>query len=102
MVNKEVEKHLTPEELKVEKDKMLEFYTEGIPYLKAQLEYEDTLMKIDEVRLKRDQIQMQRAYMAMPQDEREELERQADLEAMAEQELEKGEKKQSKKPLRTK
>jgi len=62
---------LTAEELAAQKEQMLQFYTESLPYLEAQLKYEDVLMKIDEVRFKRTSIQMQYAMMAQAQQESE-------------------------------
>ena len=50
---------------------MLQFYTESLPYLEAQLKYEETLLKIDEARFKRTNIQMQYAMMAQAQQEAE-------------------------------
>jgi hypothetical protein len=63
------EMELTPEELNEKRDQMLQFYTESMPYLKAQAEYEETLLKIDEARFKRTTIQMQYAMMAAQQEE---------------------------------
>ena len=48
---------------------MLQFYTESLPYLEAQLKYEQTLAAIDEARFKRTNIQMQYAMMAQAQQE---------------------------------
>jgi len=45
---------------------MLQFYKESMPYLEAQLEYEKMLSEIDEMRLKRTQIQMAYAQMMAP------------------------------------
>jgi len=63
------EMELTPEELQEKRDQMLQFYTESMPYLKAQAEYEKTLLEIDEARFKRTSIQMQYAMMAAQQEE---------------------------------
>lgn len=65
------EKVFTQEELDAKKDEMMSFYKESMPYLKAQFEYEEMLMKIDEVRFKRTNIQMQFAMMAQAQQESE-------------------------------
>ena len=65
------ERELTAEELAAQKEQMFQFYTESLPYLEAQLKYEDVLMKIDEVRFKRTSIQMQYAMMAQAQQESE-------------------------------
>lgn len=65
------EKELTAEELAAQKEQMLQFYTESLPYLEAQLKYEETLLKIDEARFKRTNIQMQYAMMAQAQQEAE-------------------------------
>jgi len=58
--------NLSPEELTAKKEEMLQFYTDSMPYLKAQLEYETMLCDIDEMRLKRTQIQMAYAQMMAP------------------------------------
>ncbi len=58
--------NLSPEELKVKKEEMLQFYKESMPYLEAQLDYEKMLSEIDEMRLKRTQIQMAYAQMMAP------------------------------------
>jgi len=65
------ERELTAEELAAQKEQMFQFYTESLPYLEAQLKYEDVLMKIDEVRFKRTSIQMQYAMMTQAQQEAE-------------------------------
>jgi len=62
---------MSPEDLAKKKKEMLDFYTESIPYLDAQRKYEETLMKLDEVRFKRAQIQMQFAMMMNPPEEME-------------------------------
>tara|TARA_R100000278_G_C5468856_1_gene163709 strand:+ start:222 stop:488 length:267 start_codon:yes stop_codon:yes gene_type:complete len=61
--------NLSPEELKAKKEEMLKFYKESMPYLKAQFEYEKMLSEIDEMRLKRTQIQMTYAQMMAPPEE---------------------------------
>ncbi len=63
--------NLSPEELAEKKEEMLRFYTESMPYLKAQLSYEQALLEIDELRFKRSQIQMQFAMMMNPPEEEE-------------------------------
>jgi len=65
------EREFTAEELAAQKEQMLQFYTESLPYLEAQLKYEETLLKIDEARFKRTNIQMQYAMMAQAQHEAE-------------------------------
>ena len=65
------ERELTVDELAAQKEQMLQFYTESLPYLEAQLKYEETLLKIDEARFKRTNIQMQYAMMAQAQQEAE-------------------------------
>jgi hypothetical protein len=65
------EREFTAEEMAAQKEQMLQFYTESLPYLEAQLKYEDLLMKIDETRFKRTNIQMQYAMMAQAQQEAE-------------------------------
>lgn len=59
----EQEVELTAEELAEKKEQMLKFYTESLPYLKAQAEYEKILLEIDEARFKRTTIQYQYAMM---------------------------------------
>ena len=58
--------NLSPEELAAKKEEMLKFYKESMPYLEAQYEYEKMLSDIDEMRLKRTQIQMTYAQMMAP------------------------------------
>lgn len=65
------EREFTAEELTAQKEQMLQFYTESLPYLEAQLKYEDLLMRIDEARFKRNSIQMQWAMMMQAQQEQE-------------------------------
>ena len=60
---------LSPDELAAKKKEMLDFYNESLPYLDAQFKYEEALMKLDEVRFKRTQIQMQFAMMMNPPEE---------------------------------
>lgn len=66
------EVELTAEELAERKADMLKFYTESIPYLTAQLEYEKVLCEIDEARFKRTSINYQLAMMMNPPTEGEE------------------------------
>ncbi len=61
--------NLSPEELATKKEEMLTFYKESMPYLQAQFEYEELLSRIDEMRLKRTQIQMTYAQMMAPPEE---------------------------------
>jgi len=61
--NQQPEMEMTPEQLEAQKEKMLEFYRNSMPYLRAQLDYEEMLLKIDEVRFKRSSIQYQFAAM---------------------------------------
>ena len=65
------EKEFTAEELAAQKEQMLQFYTESLPYLEAQLKYEQTLAGIDEARFKRTNIQMQYAMLMQAQQEQE-------------------------------
>jgi len=65
------EREFTAEELEQKRKEMLQFYNESMPYLKSQYEYEEMLMKIDEVRFKRTNIQMQYAMMMQAQQESE-------------------------------
>jgi hypothetical protein len=57
------EKELSHEELMAKKEEMMNFYTEALPYLKVQHEYEDLLFKIDQARFNRTNIQMQYAML---------------------------------------
>jgi hypothetical protein len=66
------ERELTTEELAAQKEQMLMFYTDSVPYLEAQLKYEELLSKIDEARFKRSSIQMQYAMMAQAQNDAQE------------------------------
>ena len=61
--------NLSPEELTAKKEEMLQFYKESMPCLEAQLKYEKMLSEIDEMRLKRTQIQMAYAQMMAPPQE---------------------------------
>lgn len=62
---------MTPEQLAEQKENMLRFYTESLPYLEAQLKYEQLLLQIDEARFKRSSIQYQFAMMMNPPQEEE-------------------------------
>jgi hypothetical protein len=68
----EQEVELTAEELAERKEQMMKFYTESLPYLKAQAEYEKALLEIDEARFKRNTIQYQYAMMMQEQQEQQE------------------------------
>ena len=61
--------NLSPEELVAKKEEMLKFYKDSMPYLQAQFDYEELLSQIDEMRLKRTQIQMAYAQMMAPPEE---------------------------------
>ena len=50
------EQHMTAEQLAERKQEMLTFYKESVPYLEAQLKYEQLLLEIDEARFKRSSI----------------------------------------------
>jgi hypothetical protein len=69
------DKEFTAEELAAQKEQMLQFYTESLPYLEAQAKYEEALLKIEEARFKRTSIQMQYAMMAQAQQEAEDDEK---------------------------
>lgn len=74
--------NLSPEELATKKEEMLTFYKDSMPYLQAQFEYEELLSRIDEMRLKRTQIQMTYAQMmATPPEEEPTSEPEAKTEA---------------------
>ena len=62
---------MTPEQLAEQKENILRFYTESLPYLEAQLKYEQMLLQIDEARFKRSSIQYQFAMMVNPPQEEE-------------------------------
>jgi hypothetical protein len=72
--NQQPEMEMTPEQIEEQKEKMLEFYRNSMPYLKAQLDYEKMLLEIDETRFKRSSIQYQFAMMMNPQNSEEDLE----------------------------
>lgn len=57
------EQELTAEQLQERKEQMLKFYTESLPYLKAQYEYEKLLADIDGERLKRAEYNMRFAML---------------------------------------
>jgi len=57
--------------LQARKEEMLQFYTESIPYLNAQFQHEELLMKIDKARFERAQYQLQYAMMMNPPQESE-------------------------------
>lgn len=71
MQNQHEEEVLSAEELTQRKEEMLKFYTDSLPYLEAQLKYEDLLYKIDEARFKRTNIQIQYAMMVQGREEAE-------------------------------
>jgi hypothetical protein len=71
-LNQQPEVEMTAEQLEEQKEKMFEFYKGSLPYLRAQLEYEELLVKIDEARFKRTNIQYQYAMMMNPSDMQEE------------------------------
>lgn len=72
----EPEMELSAEELAQQKERMLNFYKESMPYIEAQLAYEQVLLQIDEARFKRASIQMQYAMMMQgPEQEQIEEER---------------------------
>lgn len=63
MENQHIDEQLTAEQLAQKKADMLEFYTDSLTYLDAQLVYEQKLLAIDEARFKRMSLQMQYAMM---------------------------------------
>lgn len=65
-VNQQPEQELTAEQLSEQKENMLKFYTESLPYLNAQLAYEELLVRIDEARFRRSNIAYQFAMMMNP------------------------------------
>jgi hypothetical protein len=67
MENQQPEEHLSAEELTARKEELFKFYTDSMPYINAQYEYEKKLMELDEVRFKRTQIQIQMAMMMNPE-----------------------------------
>ena len=67
------EMEYTAEELAEQKERMLSFYKDSMPYIEAQLAYEQVLLQIDEARFKRASIQMQYAMM-MQAPEQEDIE----------------------------
>jgi hypothetical protein len=71
-MNQHDEMEMSAEDLAAQKERMLAFYTESMPYIEAQLSYEQILLQIDEARFKRANIQMQYAMMMQPPTEEEE------------------------------
>jgi hypothetical protein len=67
MENQHNEEQLSAEQLAERKQELLKFYTDSMPYINAQYEYEKKLMELDEVRFKRTQIQIQMAMMMNPE-----------------------------------
>ena len=67
MENQQNEEQLSAEELTARKEELLKFYTDSMPYIIAQHDYEKKLMELDEVRFKRTQIQIQMAMMMNPE-----------------------------------
>ena len=78
------EREMTADELAAQKEQMLKFYTESLPYLEAQLKYEQTLAGIDEARFKRTNIQMQYAMLMQAQQEQESEDEGADADNKSE------------------
>jgi hypothetical protein len=58
---------MSAEELAARKEELFKFYSDSMPYINAQYEYEKKLMELDEVRFKRTQIQIQMAMMMNPE-----------------------------------
>ena len=71
MENQQDQENMSVEQLAQRKADMLNFYQDSIPYLEAQLNYEDMLLKIDEARFKRSNVQFQYAMMMNHQEEAE-------------------------------
>ena len=67
MENQHTEEQMSAEELAARKEELFKFYTDSMPYINAQYEYEKKLMELDEVRFKRTQIQIQMAMMMNPE-----------------------------------
>jgi hypothetical protein len=67
MENQHPEEQLSAEELTARKEELLKFYTDSMPYINAQYEYEKKLMELDDVRFRRTQIQIQMAMMMNPE-----------------------------------
>ena len=67
MENQQNEEQMSAEELAARKEELFKFYTDSMPYINAQYEYEKKLMELDEVRFKRTQIQIQMAMMMNPE-----------------------------------
>ena len=62
------EPQMSAEELEMRREQMMQFYVNSTPYLQTQLEYEELLLKLDEIRFKRANIQMQFAMMMQEPD----------------------------------
>jgi len=67
--------NLSPEELKERRQKITDYYSEHIPHLKIQLEYEELLTSIEKLRAERYQAQMFLAQAYQEQGEQEPTER---------------------------
>jgi hypothetical protein len=67
MENQQPEEQMSAEELAARKEELFKFYSDSMPYINAQYEYEKKLMELDEVRFKRTQIQIQMAMMMNPE-----------------------------------
>ena len=72
-VKSPVEKPLSPEEIKLRKEEITKFYTDQLPHLKVQAEYERLMTEIEEHRAKRLQAQafLANAYETMENSEEE-------------------------------
>jgi hypothetical protein len=62
------EVEISKEELKERRQKITDYYSEHIPHLKVQLEYEQLLTEIEENRAKRAQAQKFLAQILAPKD----------------------------------
>jgi len=73
-VKSPVEKPLSHEEIKLRKEEITKFYTDQLPHLKVQAEYERLMTEIEEHRAKRLQAQafLANAYEAMENNEEDE------------------------------
>lgn len=65
----ETNKEMTAEEIQAQKNEMYNFYTENKKYLEAQVQYEDLMLKLDEIRYKRFETQLRHAMLLQTQEE---------------------------------
>lgn len=65
------EREFTPEEMQQQKEELIQFYTDAVPQLEAQLNYESLVADIEEARLRRVLAQARIAQIMAPPSEEE-------------------------------